>query len=427
MSEWSIPFYFFIIGAAMLLTVLGLLLTAILPYLERWSKRFFFSYFFVLMICCIASIFDIIFLRYYHSPSLSNALLFFEILFLSFPFPMLTAYLVHCLKKDLRKSKLFHLVTGLWFVFFILLGSTFFTDFIYYSESNYDFHRGPWFPLLLLPIIIISILNFAATVYSRKQLSRKYFYSFLIASLPMTAALVIHSFTDVTLLVDISTVLSAISMFGLILSAQIEDHLRQQQEIAQQKASINVLQMRPHFIYNTMMSIYYLIAQDTEKAQKITLDFSTYLRKNFTALAKNESIAFTEELEHTRAYLAVEQTRFEDDLFVEFDTPHIRFRIPPLTLQPIVENAIKHGLDPELNPLHVKVKTRLTENASEITVEDTGPGFAANRNDEPHIALANVKERLEMMCGGTLTIAPREGGGTVVTVLIPNNFNKTGD
>ncbi|MBR2100563.1 MAG: sensor histidine kinase, partial [Eubacterium sp.] len=119
------------------------------------------------------------------------------------------------------------------------------------------------------------------------------------------------------------------------------------------------------------------------------------------------------------AYLAVEQTRFEDNLFVEFDTPHTRFRVPPLTLQPIVENAIKHGLDPELSPLHITVKTRQTKNGSEITVADTGPGFGENDNNEPHIALANIQERLQMMCGGTLTISPRENGGTIVTVFVP--------
>ncbi|MBR3150000.1 MAG: histidine kinase [Eubacterium sp.] len=226
-------------------------------------------------------------------------------------------------------------------------------------------------------------------------------------------------FVDVTALIDISTVLSAISMFVLIISEQIEQNFRQQQEIARQRASVNVLQMRPHFIYNTMMSIYYLIAQDTDKAQKITLDFSTYLRKNFTALATDGTVPFTEELEHTRAYLEVEQTRFEDNLFVEFDTPHTRFRVPPLTLQPIVENAIKHGLDPELSPLHITIKTRQTENGSVITVEDTGPGFGVNDNNEPHVALANIKERLEMMCKGTLKIDSTEDKGTTVTIFVP--------
>ena len=200
-------------------------------------------------------------------------------------------------------------------------------------------------------------------------------------------------------------------MFGIILFDQIDQYLRQQREIAHQRASIMVLQMRPHFIYNTMTSIYYLCDQDPKKAQQVTMDFTTYLRKNFTAIASENTIPFTEELEHTRAYLAVEQAQFEDSLFVfRYDTPHTRFRVPPLTLQPIVENAVKHGMDPDSGPLRISIRTRRTEAGSEILVEDNGPGFDLPIDNEPHIALANIRQRLELMCGGKLDDhAPAKG------------------
>ncbi len=104
----------------------------------------------------------------------------------------------------------------------------------------------------------------------------------------------------------------------------------------------------------------------------------------------------------------------------DYDTPFIRFRLPPLTLQPIAENAVKHGIDPYAGPLHISIRTRQTSDGCEITVENNGAGFdpAAN-NDEPHIALNNIRQRLQMMCGGELTIAPRNGGGTMVKVTIP--------
>ena len=180
-----------------------------------------------------------------------------------------------------------------------------------------------------------------------------------------------------------------------------------------------VLQMRPHFIYNTMMGIYYLCDQDPAKAKQVTLDFTSYLRKNFTAIASEEMIPFNDELEHTRAYLAVEQAQFEDSLFVSFDTPHTMFRVPPLTLQPIVENAVKHGMNESCDPIHISVLTRQTDLSSEIIVNDDGPGFKPTDDDEPHIALNNIRQRLELMCGGTLEVAPREGGGTSVKVTIP--------
>ena len=118
-------------------------------------------------------------------------------------------------------------------------------------------------------------------------------------------------------------------------------------------------------------------------------------------------------------YYAVLLVRFKDELIVSFDTPHTDFRLPPLTLQPIVENAVKHSVKSELDPTHIYIITRKTENGSEVIVEDTGPGFAEVDNGEPHIALKNIVERLRMMCGGTLTISPHEGGGTRVTLMIP--------
>jgi LytS/YehU family sensor histidine kinase len=166
------------------------------------------------------------------------------------------------------------------------------------------------------------------------------------------------------------------------------------------------------------MSIYYLFTQDPEKAQTVIKDFSRYLQSNFTAIAEDGTISFAEELEHTRAYLAVEQARYEGRLFVEFDTPNTFFRVPALTLQPIVENAVQHGLDPDLEPLYVSVATQDAPGGIRIVVEDTGPGYAPS-DGAPHFALDNIRERLENLCGGTLEIEPREAGGTKVTVFVP--------
>ena len=280
--------------------------------------------------------------------------------------------------------------------------------------------------LLMLPVDLVAFLNLAAVIRRRRRLSRRYFLSFLIAFLSMGIALTAHTFFDVYPLISTSMVLSAISMLGLIMSDQVEHSIRQQREtaeqqreLARQKASVMVLQMRPHFIFNTMMSIYSLCNQDPQKARQVTMDFTNYLRKNFNAVASDSTIPFSAELEHTRAYLAVEQVRFEDLLLVDFDTPHIRFRLPPLTLQPLAENAVKHGMNPDAGPLRVSIRTRLTESGSEITVEDNGPGFDLSDSRKPHPTLENIRQRLDMMCGGKMEIMPKDGGGTTVKVTIP--------
>ena len=204
-----------------------------------------------------------------------------------------------------------------------------------------------------------------------------------------------------------------------LMQEQNRRYLLQKEELAREKTRVTVMQMRPHFIYNTLMSIYYLCQEDVGKAQRVILDFSSYLHNNFTAIAREDNVPFHDELEHTRADLAVEKARFEDKLYVEFDTPVTVFKLPPLTLQPIVENAVKHGISPDLDPLYLTVRTEDTGEGVRLTVEDTGPGFAPSDNDEPLIALDNIRRRLKAMCGGTLYIEPREGGGTKVTVFVP--------
>ena len=109
---------------------------------------------------------------------------------------------------------------------------------------------------------------------------------------------------------------------------------------------------------------------------------------------------------------------------MDWDTPFTNFRLPPLTLQPIVENAVKHGMDLDADPLRISIRTQYTDSIAEIIVEDTGPGFDPSDESRPQAALENIRQRLEMMCGGNMTIKPREGGGTVVTVFIPDSGSK---
>ena len=431
MSGWIDFLYAFLYGALLLLSVLGLWLTAIMPGIDRWSKRFFQCFFIVLAVSCFSGLVEAA-LYYYHAPSPAiRFVLLLESLVPSLPLPMLAVYLLRCCGETIRESRLLLAVLGLWVVYVVLLVSAQFSSAFSYLAPDGQYSRGPMYLFLPLPLVAIMLLNLAGTIRRHERLSRKTFLSFLVAILPMTVGLLLQLFIDVFPLIDICIVLSALSMYGLILSDQIEQDLRRQREIAQQqreianqRSSIMVLQMRPHFIYNTMTSIYYLCKQDPEKAQQITMDFTNYLRKNFNAVATENPIPFSGELEHTLAYLAVEQAQYEDSLFVEYDTPHTMFRVPPLTLQPIVENAVKHGRDPYAGAFHISVRTRKTESGSEIVVEDDGRGFDPAADSEGHLALNNIRQRLEIMCSGSLTIAPRDGGGTVVTVTVPDSARK---
>ena len=334
--------------------------------------------------------------------------------------PLPTILLLHYCGESVKSSKLFHTVILLWLICFFALSIGQFTNWFYVVTPNNEFIRTSLLPLLMLPLVLGMFVNIAGLIRRRKKLSTRYLVAFLIYLLPFTVFLTVHAFIDIAPFLFSGVGICAFSMCYFIVSDQIIHNFHQQREIANQRASVMVLQMRPHFIYNTMMSIYYLCKQDADKAQQVTLDFTTYLRKNFTAVASEEAVPFKDELEHTKAYLAVEQAQHEDMLCVDYDTPHIDFKVPPLTLQPLVENAVKHSLDPNGEALHIYVKTRLTDSGNEIIVENNGLDYQPSTDNEPHTALANIHQRLNMMCKGTLKITPREGGGTVVKVTIPN-------
>ena len=420
MIGWTEVFYVSIISAALLLCVLGLWFTAIIPGIDRWSKRFFQAYFSVFILCCILGFAEIAFFAHSFSSRAYYYYVIVECLALSLPLPMLTVYLLHCCGEYVRSSWLMQTVFTLWAVYLVVLLSAVFVRGFSSVSSDGRLIRGPLYPLILLPLIAILLLNLAGTIQRRKQVSRRTFFSFLIAIVPIMAAMFALLFIDVFPLIDIAYVLTALSMYGFALSEQIEQDRCHQLEIANQRASVMVLQMRPHFIYNTLMSIYCLCDQDPQKARQVTMDFTNYLRRNFNAVASDSTIPFSAELEHTRAYLAVEQAQFEDMLLVEYDTPVTNFRLPPLTLQPLVENSVKHGMNPYSGPLHVSVRTRRTEAGIEVIVEDNGPGFDPDDESKPHTTLTNIRQRMEMMCGGSLAIWPRDGGGTVATVTIPD-------
>ena len=221
--------------------------------------------------------------------------------------------------------------------------------------------------------------------------------------------------------------------FGLIRNALLREKLlrKQEEELRDAKIRTMINQIRPHFIYNTLVSIYALCEDDPKRAMTVVQNFTTYLQANFTALTAKELIAFPVELENTRAYIAVEEMLFEGKLFIAYDIGFTAFRLPPMTLQPVVENAVKYGVGKGAPSEHILIRTRVSANAAVISIEDNGPGFDPEAvSGDDHIGLQNVRERLAMMCGGTMDVHSMPGMGTVVTIKIPlaaENGDETAD
>lgn len=206
----------------------------------------------------------------------------------------------------------------------------------------------------------------------------------------------------------------------------LRDAIRRERELREKDEELRgvrmqtlINQIRPHFIYNTLASVSMLCDSDPQRAADVVANFNNYLQANFTAIAATEPIAFVAELDHTKAYLNVQKALYASKLTVEYDTDYITFRLPPLTLQPIVENSVKHGVSQTHRPERIFICTRAVDGGAEILIEDDGTKYEPSSDGAAHVGLENVRERLALMCGGTLEIGPRAGGGTLVRVFVP--------
>ena len=193
-------------------------------------------------------------------------------------------------------------------------------------------------------------------------------------------------------------------------------------ELQEKRISIMLSQMKPHFIFNALNTIYHLCDIDPDKAKSTISSFSTYLRNNINNLDQSEMIYFEKELSFINAYLDIEKVRFDDELLISFDIGVSNFKLPVLTVQPIVENAVKHGTSKKEGVSHLYISTNETDAFYEIVIRDTGVGFDTSTppNDgQKHIGISNVRQRLETLCGGTLTIESTPGVGTIASIKIP--------
>lgn len=409
----------FLIAVGQLFVVILIGFSTALPGVDRISRRFFIAFFSIIAAEELILTFDLANMISSRIMALSKVLIFFEYFFISLIPVLLIVFLLKYCGVKLKKSTMFCIVLVIWSAFLILLICAQFTDKIYYISSDLEFHKGILLPLLSLPILVIMLINLIILIINRYVYTKRFFIAFLILIVSTAIGTIIHAFSAALAILNISVCLNTLVMYMLIVTEQINKYIQQQADIANQKANIMVLQMRPHFIFNTMTDIYYLCEQNPKEAQQVTLDFITYLRKNFYAIVSENPVPFDDELEHARAYLSVESTRFDENLIVEYNIEHRNFLIPPLTLQPLVENAVRYGLDLDGGQLKIIIQTHQTINGSVIIVSDNGPGFDTANAFESAGALSNIKQRLEMMCKGTLKIDSTEDKGTTVTIFVP--------
>ncbi len=203
---------------------------------------------------------------------------------------------------------------------------------------------------------------------------------------------------------------------------------RSAEEAVRSEMAFLQAQIKPHFLYNALNTILSFSLDEPRTAHDLLLHLSRYLRGSFDFKNREGLVPLRKELELTEAYLQIERARFGDRLNVRYDVEeHAGLQIPPTTLQPLVENAVRHGVTKNEDGGTVTISVRALDGEAVVTVQDDGPGMPSSaqaalsheREEGGGVGLRNIHQRLLRLYGRGLDIASAPGEGTVVTFAIP--------
>ena len=293
--------------------------------------------------------------------------------------------------------------------------------FFYVTASGY--HRGQWFMISQTVPLFCYVLFSVLVIRCRRRLKRRELFFFLLYIFVPLGCGAVQMFWRGIAIVNAGV---ALALLFIMVNIQFEHEIalkQQEKALAEQRIDIMLSQIQPHFLYNALGTIAHLCRVDPPRAGKATEEFAMFLRGNMDSLKHREPIPFEQELAHIKNYLYLEKQRFQERLQVVYDIQTADFRVPPLSLQPLVENAVRHGIFQRKEGGTIVIRTRRTEKEAVITVEDDGIGMEQSQNipdlgAHAHIGIENVRERVRTMMGGDLEIESG-AGGTSVTLRIP--------
>ena len=301
-----------------------------------------------------------------------------------------------------------------------------FTGWLYSIDENNTYARGSMFYLssIYAAGILLCALLYMSPRFSHLPAQDKR-TTVLYIAIP-TVGLVLQAlfygfvFIQIAILVVMETVLLR------SLKEHTNKIIKQNRELAEKEIAISKMrerlllsQVRPHFVYNSLTAMQRIEGNPPETIKAID-DFAKYLRQNLSVAEGVTTVPFDAEIEHIKSYVDIEKLRFGDELNVEFDIRDNAFEVPVLSIQVLVENAIKHGVMNKIGGGTVKVSSYKEGVYHVVKIEDDGVGFDVNKPiDAGHIGIRSTKDRLEYYVSGDLKIESEEGKGTIATVTIP--------
>lgn len=334
-----------------------------------------------------------------------------------FSYVLIPAY-AHCLTEFVceRKKISFvpnYIILAICSIYILLSVISLFNGMFFSFDENGCFVNGPMYGLVRAFDLIVIIIGIFWVMCYRKILTLREI-SFLISFnvLPLLS-MTLQRFWEPTpqyMAVTLSLIVIYVLFHGEIT-----------RQLADSRISIMLSQIQPHFMHNMLTTIMYMCRTEPEEAEKTVGQFADYLRANMDSLTLKQCIQFETELKHVKTYWSLEEKRFGDKIRAVYDIQENSFMLPSLTIQPIVENAVKHGMR-KGKQLTVTIRTYSDVNNYYVEINDDGRGFDVNafENDgKSHIGIKNVQQRLKMMCGGELMVNSVPDQGTDAVIKIP--------
>ena len=363
---------------------------------------------------CTANMLQTYIGNYYSVPTLAC------LIFLLLPFPYL-----RLIRASLDNRRFLQVVDAMQ-AFFVL---NFFLQTGLHMTSVAHFSAYYWSNFLLFGLCILS--SIVLTLLSITDDERYELIPMFLLSLLLAVTYIVEVFTYYERLSGYESFGTAIfggmavyslgMLFYTIYRASLElertEHMRE--ELANQQISIALSQIQPHFLYNSLASIHTLIGSDPGRASEMVYNFSRYLRANLSNIGSSDLILFSDEMRNIKAYTSIEQVRFPR-ITIRFELEAADFYVPVLTIQPLVENAIRHGISKKSGGGTLMVRSFEDAEAVYVEVKDDGVGFSqAGLKGQAGVGLRNVSYRLKTLASASLDIQSSEGRGTRVLVTIP--------
>lgn len=310
-----------------------------------------------------------------------------------------------------------------------------FISFYYYLDENNNMVRHQWFALTYVLLFVCLVIEIVIVAVNRRFFNKKEHIILLSYILIPMLGVIIHIFIEGSAVNFLTITIVAILYFATIqrdLSLEIK---KKDLALSHSRTAIMFSQIKPHFLFNSLSSIAQLCDEDPQKAKETIIEFSTYLRNNMDSLSNDGLYSIEKELRLVENYLKLEKAIYGDALNISFAVGVKDFFLPPLTIQPIVENAIKHGIGQREGGGSIEIATYEdkpgnSENKSDrgyfcVTIKDDGVGYDPHRTEtavkdgREYIGINNVRLRLAALCGGSLEINSTINKGTIATIRIP--------